>query len=201
MFTLHHGLALLPPPAGTGDEDRILVVTQDESLLEKVRSAAVRGRWTLLSARSEVEAIVQAHDGRPTRILIDPRIEIDAEVDLFPSGIPREWLCKRGRTPHPDDVLRRLPAGGAPFAPQGPARLLLFAVPIAAVTLLAIAELGGAGGGALLAPKATFWAAMLALCGGLGRIASPKVQREGLLFAHLALLIAAAPSVGLRLIA
>ncbi len=201
MFIVKPDLTVLPSAPDTDAADRILVVTQDDALLGRFRTASVRGRWALLSARSEVEAIVQAHDGRPSRILIDPRIEVDGDGYLFPSGIPREWLWKKGRVPHPDDVLRRLPAFRAPLGPQGPARLLLFAIPIAAVTLLAVAELGGGGAGALLAPKATFWAAMLALCGGLGRIPSPKVQREGLLFAHLALLIAAAPAAGFRLFA
>lgn len=187
-------------------ERRVLVLTQDGALLDRLRREGPAGGYTLLAASTQVEALVQAYAGDPAEILLDGRV--GADRTLFPQRVLLRTLGDRESAPDADEAVRLAArrAGSARAAAgllawPAPARLLLFAVPIVAVTLLAISHIAQGLPVASLPPRLGFWAAMFLLCGALSRLRDARVQREGLLFANLVAVLAAAPAMGLRLAA
>ena len=189
--------------AGGAARQEVLVVSRDERLLATLRACAAQYGFVLHAARSEVEGIVQAHLTVPDAVYLDGRI--DVQPDLFPAASALHFLSGPGRTPDLGPAAAMLARRHGEVAPSfrrfSPRRFGAFSLVILALTALAMYEIAQGIARVDLTQYGTFWGSVLVLCAGLSHLRAAHVQRAGLAFAMLAISLAAAPYLGIRLLA
>jgi len=78
-------------------------------------------------------------------------------------------------------------------------RFILFLVVVISVVLLAILQIGAHRG--VTAAPLVMWVAFGVVAWGLARLPQAHIQRAGLMFAQVSILLTAAPHLGIQLVA